>query len=214
MATRTFTHLYDSYEDAQRTVEALQAAGIPHADISIVSNDADGAHATDRTVGGTAARPDAAVAGTATGTGATTGTLVGGSIGLLTGLGMLAIPGVGPVVAAGWLVATLAGAGLGAAGGGLLGSLVHAGVPEEQAHTYAEDVRRGGTLVTVRGDDSQATSIAMVFEGRSTSAVDVTDRRTEYKSGGWTGYEDTAAPYTAEQVDAERSRRVRVLKTD
>ncbi len=207
MAMRTFTHLYDSYDDARHTVEALEAAGVPHADISIVSNNADSSHA----IGATG---DATAPAAATGTGATTGTLVGGGVGLLTGLGLLAIPGVGPVVAAGWLVATLTGAGLGAASGGLLGSLVHAGVPEEQAHTYAEGVRRGGTLVTVRGDDSQATTIAAVLDGRTANAVDVAGRRTDYESSGWTRYEDTAAPYTADQVTAERSQRVRILKTN
>src|SRR6185437_13482826 len=93
------------------------------------------------------------------GTGATTGAVLGGGAGLLAGLGMLAIPGVGPVVAAGWLVATLAGAGagaaVGAAAGGLVGSLTAAGVPEREAHVYAEGVRRGSSLVTVRaGPDS------------------------------------------------------------
>ncbi len=216
MAMRTFTHLYDSYDAARRTVEALEAAGIAHSDISIVSSDADG---RDRVAGPGAG--EAATSSDATGTGATTGTLVGGGVGLLTGLGLLAIPGVGPVVAAGWLVATLTGAGVGAglgagvgaAGGGLLGSLVHAAVPEEQAHTYAEGVRRGGTLVTVRGDDSQVTTIATVLDGRIAHAVDLADRRSDYQTAGWTRYDDTALPYTVEQVTADRARRVRILKT-
>ena len=208
MAMRTFTHLYDNYSDAKQTVEALESAGIPHSDISIVSNNADSSHTTTGGVAG-----DDTLDETRAGTGASTGTLLGGGVGLLTGLGLLAIPGVGPVVAAGWLVATLTGAGLGAAGGGLLGSLVHAGVPEEHANAYAEGVRRGGTLVSVRGDDSQATQIETVLNGRMPAAVDMTARRADYQTDGWEKFEETAPHYTADQVAAERTRRVQVVKT-
>ncbi len=68
----------------------------------------------------------------------------------------LAIPGIGPIVAAGPLAATLAGAGVGAVAGGLIGGLTRAGVPEDEANVYAEAVRRGGALVTVRAEDSRA----------------------------------------------------------
>ncbi len=204
MALRTFTHLYDSYDDAVHTVQALESAGVPHTDISIVGNNADNAHGTAATTTGDV--PDA----TKTGAGATTGTVLGGGLGLLTGIGLLAIPGVGPVVAAGWLIATVTGAGIGAAGGGVLGSLIHAGVPEEHAHAYTEGVRRGGTLVTVRGDDAQAATIESVLEGRTAAAVDVTARRAAYTSSGWERFEDTAPHYTPDQVAAERTRYNRV----
>ncbi len=209
MAIRTFTHLYDNYDDARQTVEALEAAGIPHSDISIVGNNADNRHAAGA-VGTDSTAPAAldATDETRAGTGATSGTLVGGGIGLLTGLGLLAIPGVGPVVAAGWLIATVTGAGVGAAGGGLLGSLVHAGVPEDHAHTYSEGVRRGGTLVSVRGDESQAASIESVLSGRMPAAVDVAARRTDYQTSGWEKFEQTAPHYSADEVAAERARRV------
>ena len=221
MATRTFAHLYDRYEDARHTVEALEAAGVPHSDISIVSNNADNSHATTAPASGTGTLgtgtlgtgtgvADPTTDETRAGTGASTGTLVGGGLGLLTGLGLLAIPGVGPVVAAGWLIATLTGAGIGAAGGGLLGSLVHAGVPEEHAHAYSEGVRRGGTLVTVRGDDSQASTIEAVLNGRTASAVDMTTRRADYQTDGWEKFDDTAPHYTTDQIEAERLRRARV----
>ncbi len=202
MAIRTFNHLYDNYDDARQTVAALEAAGVPHTDISIVGNNIDDRHAATATTG----VHDADT--TRAGTGATTGTLVGTGVGLLTGLGLLAIPGVGPVVAAGWLVATLTGAGIGAAGGGLLGSLVHAGVPEEHAHAYAEGVRRGGTLVSVRGDDSQTAIIEEIFAGRQAKAVDLDARRADYRTTGWERFDDNAAHYTPEQLEAERSRRL------
>ncbi len=215
MALRTFAHLYDNYDAARQTVEALEAAGVPHSDISIVSNNADnraGATGTG-TVAGTGTGTgtgNTSVDETRAGTGASTGTIVGGGLGLLTGLGLLAIPGIGPVVAAGWLITTLAGAGIGAAGGGLLGSLVHAGVPEEHAHTYTEGVRRGGTLVTVRAEEGQASTIETVLNGRTATAVDVTTRRADYETGGWKKFEETEPHYTPEQVEAERLRRARV----
>ncbi len=209
MAQRTFTHLYDSHEEAARTVSALESAGIPHSDISIVSNNVDNRHAGAATTAGTGTQE-----GTAAGTGASAGTLVGGGIGLVTGIGLLAIPGVGPVVAAGWLIATLSGAGIGAAGGGILGSLVHHGVPEEHAHAYSEGVRRGGSLVTVRGDETQAARIEAVLDGRRVAAVDVDARRAEYQSTGWERFEETAPHYSPEQISEERNRRGTVIRPD
>jgi len=120
---------------------------------------------------------------------------------------MLAIPGIGPIVAAGWLVATLTGAGIGAAAGGLLGSLTGAGVSEADAHTYAEGVRRGGNLVTVRADDTMAGTVNAVLDGRT--PFDPAVRQTKYEQAGWKGFDPAAPAYTAEQVVTERSRRVR-----
>ena len=238
MAMRTFTHLYDSYDEAVQTVQALEAAGVPHDDISLVANNVDNSYsgaATSTAAGTMAGSTMGTTTGTAydttgtydttsttgdvaedgaeatgAGTGATVGTILGGGAGLLTGLGLLAIPGVGPVVAAGWLIATLTGAGVGAAGGGLLGSLVGAGVPEEHAHTYAEGVRRGGTLVSVRADDMQADRIEGILNGRAPAAVDVTTRRADYQQSGWTGFSEAAPVLTPAEIETERSRRVRV----
>ena len=150
---RMITHSYDTYDEAVRVVNALEAAGIPHDDISLVSGDKDRTVATS-------------VAGdtTGSGTGATIGTVLGGGAGLLAGLGALAIPGVGPVVAAGWLIATLTGAGVGAAAGGLVGSLANSGVDEEDATRYAEHVGRGGTLITVRATDEDAANAEYILE--------------------------------------------------
>jgi hypothetical protein len=210
VTARTFTHLYDTYDDAVHTVQALESAGVPHDSISIVANNADDRYSTtpdsvveDNT---TTAEPESSGAGA----GATLGTVAGGAVGLLTGLGLMAIPGVGPVVAAGWLVATVTGAGVGAAGGGLLGSLVGAGVPEEHAHTYAEGVRRGGTLVSVRADEARAAEIEAILDGRTPAAVDVTSRRADYQQTGWTGFDEQAPALTPTEVEAERTRRVRI----
>jgi hypothetical protein len=135
---------------------------------------------------------------------------VGGVGGLLTGLGLLAIPGVGPVVAAGWLVATAAGAATGAvvggAAGGLVGSLTGAGVPERDAQFYAEGVRRGGTLVTARVDDARASAAREILQ--RFKWVDPAVRGAAYREGGWTSFDENAPAYAADQVAAERTRYV------
>jgi uncharacterized protein YqgC (DUF456 family) len=195
--TQTVTALYDTYDSAVSAVNALETSGIPHSDISIVSNNVDNRY-KDRS---TNAAEDA-------GKGAGIGAAIGGVGGLLTGLGLLAIPGVGPVVAAGWLVATAAGAATGAvvggAAGGLVGSLTGAGVPERDAHFYAEGVRRGGTLVTARVDDASASTAREILQRYK--AVDPAVRGTAYRETGWTSFDENAPAYTPEQVAAERAR--------
>jgi hypothetical protein len=198
MAAPTITRLYDSYDEAAQVVRDLEAAGVPHDDISVVGSRHGGAP------GG--ARAGEEDTGAGTGIGATLGTVLGGGAGLLTAIGALAIPGVGPIVAAGWLVAALTGAGVGAAAGGLLGSLTNAGVNEADAEVYAEGVRRGGTLVTVRADEAQAVDIEQVMDALG-GHVDVTARRTDYQAEGWSRHDPAAPGYTATEVDTERKRR-------
>ena len=171
---RTIAHVYPTYAEAARVVSSLESAGIPHSDISIVSGDKDHANAnygstagtTGTNTGMTSGDPEQGAA-TGAGTGASLGTVLGGGAGLLAGIGALAIPGIGPLVAAGWLVAALTGAGVGAAAGGLLGSLTGAGISEADAQTYQEGVSSGGTLVTVRADDGQAAHVEQLM-GMST----------------------------------------------
>ncbi len=194
--TQTITGLFDTYEDASRAVSSLESAGVPHGDVSIVANNS---HSRWADQGGRVAETPASAGA---GTGATAGTVLGGGAGLLAGLGLLAIPGVGPVVAAGWLVATVTGAGLGAAAGGLLGGLTGAGVSHEDAQVYAEGVRRGGTLVTARVADDKVAAARSVLER---GAVDPAQRRTAYQAAGWTGYDPSAPDYTADQIERERT---------
>src|SRR5579862_295042 len=122
--TTTVTALFDSYAAAKPAVDALEKAGISSSDISVIANNADGSYVDKNHTD----------AGPGAGAGAGIGAVVGGAGGLLAGLGMMAIPGVGPVVAAGWLVATAVGAAggaaVGAAAGGLVGAFTKAGVPE------------------------------------------------------------------------------------
>ncbi len=194
--TQTVTALYDTYDAAVSAVNDLEASGIAHADISLVSNNVDHRYDKDHPTN----------AATGAGTGAGIGATVGGVGGLLTGLGLLAIPGVGPVVAAGWLVATAVGAAggavVGGAAGGIVGSLTGAGVPEHDANFYAEGVRRGGTLVTARVDDARASMAREILQRHKW--VDPAVRGSAYRQTGWTSFDESAPPYTPEQVAAER----------
>jgi hypothetical protein len=216
MATRTIARLYDSYADAQQVVRDLEAAGIPHGDISLIGRDGTSgtapatADVTGTGVAGTttadapvstaagyrdpAAAPAPAETKDRAGTGATIGTVIGGGAGLLAGIGALAIPGVGPVIAAGWLIATLTGAGVGAAAGGILGALTNAGLSEEDAHVYAEGLRRGGNLVTVRVDETEAARVEQILNSRT--YADPANRRQEYAASGWSRFDETAGPAT------------------
>jgi len=193
MASRTIARLFDEYEDADHAVRELEAAGIPHDDISIVANNAGNRIRTVGEPGGNEALPGAEI-------GAGVGAVAGGGVGVLTGLGLLAIPGVGPVVAAGWLVALAVGAAGGAAAGGLLGGLVGAGISDEHAEVFVEGVRRGGTLVTVRLADSQVAGVDAILDR---NAVDPVSRRAEYAASGWSAFDPNGPVVT----EADRDRR-------
>ena len=180
---RTISALFDTYDEAASAVRTLRDAGIPADDISIVANNANGLLKDEVHTHSETNAPTGAGIGAATGAG----------VGLLAGLGALAIPGIGPVVAAGWLLSTAVGAALGAASGGMLGALLKAGVTEEDAHVFAEGVRRGGTLVTARVDESRADSANAILQ--AAKGVDINARREQYKSEGWKRFNETAEPY-------------------
>jgi hypothetical protein len=135
--------------------------------------------------------------------GAVTGGVVGGAAGLAASLMGLAIPGIGPIIAAGPIVSLLTGAGVGAVAGGLIGGLTDMGVSPPDAEYYAEAVRRGGALVTVRADDARAERAADIM--RAHGAVDIERRAEAWREHGWTGFDEGAQPYTSEQVDRERT---------
>ena len=193
---KVINRAYDSYSEAVAVIANLEAAGISHNDISIVANNVD--KKNDPT------HKDAGVKGAeggAAGVGA-----IGAGAGLLAGLGMMAIPGVGPVVAAGWLVATLAGAaagaGVGAAAGGIIGRLTEHDVSKDDAELYMETIRRGGALVSVRtNEEHHAAAQAIMDDGKF---VNMTARSQAYRANKWTAFDEKAPPYTTEQVETER----------
>ena len=176
-----------------------------HGDISVLASNADGWYKDgqaakpstfpDRDLDGKDDRAEAA------GTGAGVGAALGGTAGVLTGLGLMAIPGVGPIVAAGWLVSTLAGAAAGGATGGV-GRVTRAGVGKDEADIYAESLRRGGALVSARVADAEVPRLQAVLDS---SAVQVADRGAFYRKSGWKTFDRAATPYTADQVRKERS---------
>jgi hypothetical protein len=141
----TLSRLYDDGALARAVVDELKAAGMPAGDIGIIASSRSTRHANaamDRDVDDEHAHSINRSAGI--------GAALGGAAGLLAGLGAFVLPGVGTVVAAGWLASALAGAVAGGAAGGVVGALIEAGVNEDDAAGYAEGVRRGGTLVTVK----------------------------------------------------------------
>lgn len=201
--SKTITRLFDDYADAAAAVRELERIGVPHDDLSIIANNADKAHDRDGNVGLDDVNDQGDVS-----RGVSTGAVLGGVGGLLAGLGLLAIPGLGPIVAAGWLASTAVGAGIGAAGGaatgGIVGALKNTGHTEEEAHVYSEGVRRGGTLVSARVPDTLVSEAEAVLERNR--SVDAATRGNAYREGGWQSFDDQAPAYTTDQVAAERDR--------
>jgi len=144
--------IYPSYESVERAVDALRVAGFRGTDISVLFPENIGTKdfAMEK---GTKAPEGAA-------TGAGTGVVVGGTLGWLTGIGALAIPGLGPFIAAGPIMAALAGAGAGGALGGITGALIGMGIPEYEAKRYQGRVTKGGILLSVHSDNSDWTKRA------------------------------------------------------
>ena len=191
--TRTVTRLFDSRTEAEAAVRDLEAAGIPTDRLSIIAADARAGEARSFTSERDADEGSETLEGA--GQGAGVGAAIGGGVGLLAGLGALAVPGLGPVLAAGWLGTTIAGAATGAAvggvTGGILGALKDAGVNEEDAHVYAEGVRRGGSIVSVRVDDDDVGRVDDILTRHG--GVLAGDRAPLYRSEGWSRFEETRA---------------------
>jgi hypothetical protein len=194
MAMQTIVALFDDYREAEGAVRELESMGVPSTDMNLIANNAGNRYGNYPQYGiDRPARTDHTDTASGAGTGAGIGAVLGGAAGLLAGIGALAIPGVGPVVAAGALAATLAGAGVGAAVGGLVGALVEAGIPREHADIYAEAVRRGGTLVTVRTDDALSDRVTDILNRHS--PVDIEERAESWRQAGWRGFDERAEPY-------------------
>jgi hypothetical protein len=190
---KPMTGLFDSMDDAQSAAKELMDRGVSREDISLVARDTR--EASDVQTNEVGAAPAAGA-----------GAVVGGTVGLLVGVGLLAIPGIGPILAIGPLAAaigstaaavgaTALGAGIGAGVGGIAGGLMSAGVSEEDAHVYAEGVRRGGTLLTVNIDSAMAERVGVDAVMRRYGVTDIDQRSTDWRSAGWdsrVGQGDTA----------------------
>jgi len=175
--------IYPSEQQAERAVDSLIAGGFNSSAISVLLPDSrstkDFAHTKDTKA------PEGTTVG------ATTGGVLGGALGLLAGVGALAIPGVGPFIAAGPIMAGLAGLGVGGAVGGLLGALIGMGIPEYEAKRYEGRVKKGGTLLSVHCDTSDQVKVAKdmlkatgaedVASSGEASAAKVSEATTEYR---------------------------------
>lgn len=191
---RTIIALYDHFETAQNAVQELVNSGFSRDDISMVANDASGEYQRYTDAG---VVDDDVKAGEGAGFGAVVGTLVG--------LGVALIPGVGPVIAAGPLAAALMagiGAAAGAATGGVVASLVDFGVPEEEAHVYAEGLRRGSTLVSVTVDEAHTPRVEEILN--RFNPTDVDHRASAWRESGWQSFDYDAEPYTHDDIVRER----------
>jgi hypothetical protein len=156
--------IYSDLEKAESAVDHLLTSGFSSSDVSVLVADSETARDF--------AHRKATKAPEGTATGATAGGVLGGALGLLAGVGALAIPGVGPFIAAGPIMAALAGVGAGGALGGLVGALAGAGIPEYEAKRYEGHVKDGGVLLSVHCDTSDEIKRAKEFL-KATGATDI-----------------------------------------
>jgi hypothetical protein len=185
--------IYATAGTAEAAVDHLLARGFSNSAISVLLPDNESTRAF--------AHEKSTKAPEGTTTGVATGGVVGGTLGLLAGIGALAIPGVGPLIAAGPIMAALAGLGVGGAIGGLLGALVGMGIPEYEAKRYEGAVKEGGTLLSVHCDTSEQIDIAKIAL-RETGAKDISSSGEE---GSIKKDEATFADKTVDERIRERT---------
>lgn len=229
MANQAIYGIVKDHAHAERIVQALVDAGIPHADISFLASNQNqnfgnfnfgktetearnwrteerlsdyptgtapedrgtSSWSTSQTWKGSGSKKKDAGLGTekhtkapegAT-TGATTGGIIGGALGLLAGIGALAIPGLGPFVAAGPLMATLAGIGGGGTLGGIIGALIGAGIPEYEAKRYENRLKEGGVLLSIRcNNDSNAKRVKEILQNHGAEDVSISSEASMSKN--------------------------------
>ncbi|HXS77184.1 MAG TPA: hypothetical protein VN753_13485 [Terracidiphilus sp.] len=194
--------IYPSRSSAETAVTDLTSAGFSSQDVSVLMADKSGTRefATEKNT--------KAPEGTTTGAGV--GGTIGGTLGLLAGIGAIAIPGVGPLIAAGPVMATLAGLGIGGTVGGIVGALVGMGIPEYEAKRYEGRVKDGGILVSVHCDSSEEVSRAKkVLE--AAGGEDVASAGEKSVSSHTTGSDTTTDTY---RTKVPRSETVGSVRTE
>jgi uncharacterized membrane protein len=170
--TRTVIGLFRDSNEAQAALQDLEGAGFTREHLNLVAFDGSGTYS------------DLAKRSSELGSNTTKGAAAGGMAGLLIGLAAVAIPGIGPVVAAGPIAAALAGAGVGAATGGMLGALNDMGVPGNEAKYYQEAIRRGGTMLVVQaGGDTSAEQAQSILDRHG--AIDIDEQSAGWRAEGW-----------------------------
>jgi len=201
--TKTVIGTYRNLESAIEVVNRLVDAGFHRNSISVIANDADEKYASyiDQ---------DGGMDDTAKGAGI--GAAIGGLGGLLLGLGALAIPGIGPVIAAGPIAAALAGAGVGAVTGGIIGALIDLGIPEESAHMYAESVRRGNVLVAAQVADNKVNEATRLMQ--HSGLIDIEREADTWRSSGWSRFDGDSGVETMSRKSLKREGNGHATKRD
>lgn len=192
--TRTVVGVFDYAHQSEEAIRELTAAGFRNEDISFAKLGPD-SHRAEEMAHDAAAGESAAL-------GAAGGAMIGGLGGLLLGLGLLAIPGLGPLAAAGPIVAALTGAGVGAGVGGVTGAFMELGIPEEEALYYADEIRRGGSVVAVQAEEHRAWQAEEVL--RRHGAVDIERRREGTRSPANASPSMVREPAVASSATLER----------
>lgn len=194
--------IYPNNSAAERAVDQLIAAGFSNQDVSVLMADHQGSK--DFAAEKNTKAPEGAT------TGVGVGGAVGGTLGLLAGIGALAIPGVGPLIAAGPIMGALAGLGVGGAVGGVVGALVGLGIPEYEAKRYEGRVKDGGVLVSVHCDSSNEVSRAKELL-KATGAEDIAS--SGEKSVSTHGVATDKGKVDREQVADGETERIGVSRT-
>ncbi len=162
MDEKKIVGVFETEQEASRAIEGLLSYGFPSKDISVITKDREDLESITADTGTKA--PEGVAAGVAT------GGMLGGVTGLLAGIGALAIPGIGPILAAGPIAATLAGLAVGAGAGGMVGGLIGLGIPEEEAKDYENYVDKGKILVIVNAEGRDREIYDVFRENRSLNA--------------------------------------------
>lgn len=206
----TVVAVYDNFETADLVIRALVADGFERSDIGVAANNVSGAYnhlVIDST-------PDMKTDNDVSGSeGGGFGAVVGGITGAVVALTAIAIPGIGPIIAAGPLVALLGGAtgavvggAVGAVTGSIAASLIDLGIPDAEAEHYAESVRRGHALVTVLvTNEEDATTVSNVL--RRYNPLRVKSLADQWREKGWSGFDPLAEPYTEAALVTEQAMR-------
>lgn len=202
--TKRAIGVFPHRRDAEAALSELRDAGFPMTQVSLIGKDTDGINTTDlnRNVGTGNKADEGAKAGAAT------GGALGGLGGLLVGLGALAIPGIGPVIAGGAvataLATTVAGGAIGAAAGGIVGGLVGLGIPEDRARVYNDRLQKGDYLVIIDGTEAEIHHAEAILKRRGIqeyAIYDANDINREHRQG--IDYPDRTTPVYSGTGDRE-----------
>ncbi len=187
--------IYKSSSQAEQAVDRILAAGFSNNDISVLMPDQQSSKEF--------AHEKNTKAPEGTTTGVTAGGVIGGTLGILAGVGTLAIPGLGPFIAAGPIMAGLAGLGVGGAVGGFIGALVGMGIPEYEAKRYEGRIKEGGVLLSVHCDTSEEISRAKDLL-KQTGAEDIASAGEKGVSSHGVSSERATSPVIPSDPDAGR----------